>query len=125
VEDRSYRTGTRGGTCVFEGVQPSKTMITSARVAYLAKRVADYGVHTEPVTVDMVKVRERKRNMVTALVVLQKGNAIILHYRISGEGHVWPHVTFNVPGGTAVSSLSASALIWSFFQQHPLPGTFR
>ncbi len=41
-------------------------MIASARVAYLAKRGADYGVHTEPVTVDMVKVRERKRNMVTA-----------------------------------------------------------
>ncbi len=41
-------------------------MIASALVAYLAKRGADYGVHTEPVTVDMVKVRERKRNMVTA-----------------------------------------------------------
>ena len=55
-----------GGTCVNEGCTPSKTMIASARVAYLAKRGADYGVHTEPVTVDMVKVRERKRNMVTA-----------------------------------------------------------
>jgi len=54
-----------------------------------------------------------------------QGNAIILQYRITGEGHVWPHVTFNKPGGTAVSSLSPSALIWSFFQQHPLPGTFR
>ena len=54
-----------------------------------------------------------------------QGNATVIHYRIQGEGHIWPHVTFNVPGGTAVSSLSASALIWSFFQQHPLPGTFR
>ena len=52
-----------------------------------------------------------------------QGNAIVIQYRISGEGHVWPHVTFNKPGGTAVSSLSASALIWSFFQQHPLPAT--
>ena len=52
-----------------------------------------------------------------------QGNAIIIQYRISGEGHVWPHVTFNKPGGTAVSSLSALALIWSFFQQHPLPAT--
>ena len=52
-----------------------------------------------------------------------QGNATVIQYRISGEGHVWPHVTFNKPGGTAVSSLSASALIWSFFQQHPLPAT--
>ena len=52
-----------------------------------------------------------------------QGNAIVIEYRISGEGHVWPHVSFNKPGGTAVSSLSASALIWSFFQQHPLPAT--
>ncbi len=27
-----------GGTCVNEGVQPSLTMIASARVAYLSKR---------------------------------------------------------------------------------------
>ena len=27
----------------------------------------------------------------------------------------------NKPGGTAVSTLSASALIWSFFQQHSSP----
>src|SRR5436190_14785292 len=45
-----------------------------------------------------------------------QGNATVIQYRISGEGHVWPHVSFNKPGGTAVSSLSASALIWSFFQ---------
>ena len=43
-----------------------------------------------------------------------QGNATVIQYRISGEGHVWPHVSFNKPGGTAVSSLSASALIWSF-----------
>ena len=54
-----------------------------------------------------------------------QGNAIVIQYRISGEGHVWPRATFNKPGGPAVSSLSASALIWSFFQQHPLSGTFR
>jgi len=52
-----------------------------------------------------------------------RGNAIVLHYRIRGEGHVWPFVTFNLPGGTAGKSFSASALIWLFFQQHPLPAT--
>src|SRR5947209_16612702 len=39
-------------------------MVASARVAYLARRGADYGVHTGPVTIDMVKVRQRKRDIV-------------------------------------------------------------
>jgi len=33
-----------GGTCVNEGCTPSKTMIASGRVAYLARRGSDYGV---------------------------------------------------------------------------------
>jgi polyhydroxybutyrate depolymerase len=52
-----------------------------------------------------------------------RGNATVVHYRIQGQGHIWPFVTFNEPGGTtgtSVQALSASALIWSFFQQHPL-----
>jgi pyruvate/2-oxoglutarate dehydrogenase complex dihydrolipoamide dehydrogenase (E3) component len=39
-------------------------MIASARVAYLTKRAADYGIHAGPAMVDMLKVRERKRNIV-------------------------------------------------------------
>jgi len=53
-----------GGTCVNVGCTPTKTMIASARVAYLARRGSDYGVGTAPVTVDMTKVRERKRAIV-------------------------------------------------------------
>ena len=53
-----------GGTCINEGCTPTKTMVASARVAYLARRGADYGVHTGPITVDMVKVRQRKRAIV-------------------------------------------------------------
>ncbi|HEX3271603.1 MAG TPA: mercuric reductase [Ktedonobacterales bacterium] len=54
------------GTCINEGCTPTKTMVASARVAYLARRAADYGVHTGPVTVDMVKVRQRKRDIVNS-----------------------------------------------------------
>ena len=32
-----------GGTCINEGCTPTKTMIASARVAYLDRRSADYG----------------------------------------------------------------------------------
>ena len=53
-----------GGTCINEGCTPTKTMVASARVAYLARRAADYGVHTGPVTVDMTVVRKRKRDIV-------------------------------------------------------------
>jgi pyruvate/2-oxoglutarate dehydrogenase complex dihydrolipoamide dehydrogenase (E3) component len=54
-----------GGTCINRGCTPTKTMVASARVAYLARRGADYGVHTGPVTVDMGRVRERKRAIVS------------------------------------------------------------
>ena len=53
-----------GGTCVNRGCTPTKTMIASARVAYLARRGADFGVHTGPVSVDLTKVRQRKRDIV-------------------------------------------------------------
>lgn len=55
-----------GGTCVNEGCTPTKTMVASARVAYLARRAADYGVRTGPVSVDMEVVRQRKRNIVNS-----------------------------------------------------------
>src|SRR5213083_3326293 len=53
-----------GGTCINEGCTPTKTMVASARVAYLARRAADYGVRAGPVVVDMAAVRQRKRSIV-------------------------------------------------------------
>ena len=53
-----------GGTCINEGCTPTKTMIASAKVAYLDRRSADYGVVDSPVSVEMQKVRRRKREIV-------------------------------------------------------------
>lgn len=53
-----------GGSCVNEGCTPTKTMVASARAAYLARRASDYGIETGPVSVDMTRVRRRKRDMV-------------------------------------------------------------
>jgi pyruvate/2-oxoglutarate dehydrogenase complex dihydrolipoamide dehydrogenase (E3) component len=53
-----------GGTCINEGCTPTKTMVASARVAYLARRGADYGVHTGELKIDLARVRERKRAIV-------------------------------------------------------------
>src|SRR5271163_5044067 len=53
-----------GGTCVNEGCTPTKTMVASGRVAYLARRGADYGVNTTGLRVSMERVRKRKREIV-------------------------------------------------------------
>jgi pyruvate/2-oxoglutarate dehydrogenase complex dihydrolipoamide dehydrogenase (E3) component len=53
-----------GGTCINYGCTPTKTMFNSGRVAYLARRATDYGVHVGPVTVNMAEVRARKQKVV-------------------------------------------------------------
>ncbi len=49
-----------GGTCVNTGCIPTKTLVASAYAAHLARRGAEYGVATGPVSVDMAKVKARK-----------------------------------------------------------------
>ncbi|VUC20530.1 unnamed protein product [Clonostachys rosea] len=56
-----------GGCCVNEGCTPTKTMIASGRVAYLARRGPEYGVigsKPEEIRINMEKVRKRKRDIV-------------------------------------------------------------
>jgi pyruvate/2-oxoglutarate dehydrogenase complex dihydrolipoamide dehydrogenase (E3) component len=55
-----------GGTCLNEGCTPTKTMVASGRVAYLTHRAIDYGVRTGPISVDMGRVRQRKRGVVNS-----------------------------------------------------------
>lgn len=55
-----------GGTCINEGCTPTKTMVASARVAWLAQRGADYGVQVKTVILDQARVRERKRDVVAS-----------------------------------------------------------
>ena len=54
-----------GGTCINRGCTPTKTMVASARVAYLARRAGDYGVDVGRIAIDMGRVRERKRKIVS------------------------------------------------------------
>ena len=50
-----------GGTCVNTGCIPTKTMVASARAAYVARRAVDYGVMIDSsIAVHMKKVKERK-----------------------------------------------------------------
>src|SRR5215471_147278 len=50
-----------GGTCVNTGCIPTKTMVASARTAYIAKRAADFGIVVGgSVTTNMAAVKARK-----------------------------------------------------------------
>lgn len=50
-----------GGTCVNVGCIPTKTLVASARAAYMARRGEDFGVMIDgPIHVDMKKVKARK-----------------------------------------------------------------
>src|SRR5262245_22214144 len=53
-----------GGSCPNVNCMPSKNEVWSANVAYLARRGAEFGATTDRVAVDMVRVRQRKRDMV-------------------------------------------------------------
>ena len=55
-----------GGTCVNTGCIPTKTLVSSARVAHLAQRGEEFGVTLEgSIAVNMKRVKERKDGVVT------------------------------------------------------------
>jgi len=54
-----------GGTCVNVGCIPTKTLVASARAAFVARRGAEFGVVIDgPITVNMKKVKARKDGIV-------------------------------------------------------------
>ena len=53
-----------GGTCINVGCTPTKAMVASARVAWLARRAGDYGVRVDEVAVDLPAVQARKQRIV-------------------------------------------------------------
>ena len=91
-----------GGTCINEGCTPTKTMVASARVAYLTRRAADYGVKTGPIDIDMARVRQRKRDIVesfrsgTERRILRGGATLASQYR---NGRVVVACRHGAPGG--------------------------
>ncbi len=54
-----------GGTCVNTGCMPTKAMVASAYAAHMARRGADFGVATGPVSVDFARVMARKEKVRT------------------------------------------------------------
>ena len=61
------------GCCVNEGCTPTKTLITSGRVAHLTRRGPDYGIHTS---------EGKKNNVLRSLYVPVKGARSRLRKRV-------------------------------------------
>lgn len=53
-----------GGTCVNDGCTPTKTMVASAKMAYLAANSAALGVKIKSFSVDLPKIKKRKDDIV-------------------------------------------------------------
>src|SRR5215813_8890437 len=61
-----------GGSCPNINCLPSKNEIWSAKVADLMHHGAQFGAVTGPVSIDMTRVRQRKRKMVEGLIALAR-----------------------------------------------------
>jgi len=61
-----FERGLVGGSCVNVGCTPTKTLRKTARVAHLARRASDFGVHVGDVRVDVAAAMMRVQAIVAA-----------------------------------------------------------
>jgi pyruvate/2-oxoglutarate dehydrogenase complex dihydrolipoamide dehydrogenase (E3) component len=87
-----------GGSCPNVACLPSKNEIRSAEIAHMARSAAQFGTITGPIKVDMGKVRQRKRDMVQALV-----DAHLRNYKTSGAELIMGSGRFVAPKTLEVS----------------------
>jgi pyruvate/2-oxoglutarate dehydrogenase complex dihydrolipoamide dehydrogenase (E3) component len=81
-----------GGSCPNINCLPSKNEIWSAKVADLVHHAAAFGTVTSPGLVDMVRIRQRKRDMVEGQIALH-----LERYRASGAGLIMGAGRFVAP----------------------------
>jgi pyruvate/2-oxoglutarate dehydrogenase complex dihydrolipoamide dehydrogenase (E3) component len=86
-----------GGSCPNIACMPSKNEVWSARIAYLAQNAGHFGTVTGPVTVDMAKVVQRKRDMVAREIA-----AHLDAYKTSGAELIMGSGRFVAPKTLAV-----------------------
>ncbi|MDQ3226020.1 MAG: mercuric reductase, partial [Chloroflexota bacterium] len=119
-----------GGTCINVGCTPTKTMVASARVAYLARRAAGYGVNAGSISVDMTAVRARKRAIVDNFRAgsesrLEKTPGLDL---IRGEARFIGPKALTVAGPTGERQITAGLIVLDVGARPappPLPGLER
>ena len=89
-----------GGSCINYGCTPTKTMVASARVAYLARRAADFGVNVGEVSVDLAAIRARKQKIVERF---RDGSQEALQ-KADGVDLLLGHATFEGPHALKVTN---------------------
>lgn len=111
-----------GGTCVNTGCVPTKTLVASARAAYVARRAGDFGVRIgRSVSVDMKKVKARKDDVAgrsnhnppkwmktTPGLMVYKGHARFAGpkaVRVNGESLEADRIFINVGGRALVPDM--------------------
>lgn len=88
-----------GGSCPNIACLPSKNVIYSAKVAELARRGPEFGVLAENITIDMERVRARKRRMVNGDIQLH-----LDLYKASGAKLIMGEAQFVAPRTVEVRS---------------------
>jgi pyruvate/2-oxoglutarate dehydrogenase complex dihydrolipoamide dehydrogenase (E3) component len=95
-----------GGTCVNDGCIPTKTLVASARAAWVARQAADWGVQIDgAIRVDMKAVKARKDAVVGQSVAS-------LTQWLGGLANlalVWGHARFTAPKELQVGEQRLSA----------------
>jgi pyruvate/2-oxoglutarate dehydrogenase complex dihydrolipoamide dehydrogenase (E3) component len=84
-----------GGTCINVACIPTKTFITSARVAQAVRRAGDFGIRTGDVAMDWAGVRRRAEGVVAAMRAMNHKNftsAPALDFILGSGRFVEPHV---------------------------------
>jgi pyruvate/2-oxoglutarate dehydrogenase complex dihydrolipoamide dehydrogenase (E3) component len=76
-----------GGSCPNIACLPSKNVVHSAKVAWYARRLRDFGLNAAAPGIDMSVVRDRKRTMVNGLVEVHNKRFAASHVEfIRGRG---------------------------------------
>src|SRR5215831_2464504 len=88
VIDRKYI----GGSCPNIACLPSKNIIHSAKIASYFRNSLEFGITRDGYTIDMSRVRDRKRKMVSGLNETYLGN-----YRNTGAEFILGHGRFIAP----------------------------
>ncbi|TCP96652.1 pyruvate/2-oxoglutarate dehydrogenase complex dihydrolipoamide dehydrogenase (E3) component [Sphingomonas sp. PP-F2F-A104-K0414] len=110
-----------GGTCVNTGCMPTKALVASAYAAHLARRVAEFGVRTGEVGIDMPAIAARARAIVMdarsrneawldgmAGLTLLRGHARFTGpgtIMVDGEELTAPRIFLNVGGRASVPDM--------------------
>ncbi|WP_010284535.1 dihydrolipoyl dehydrogenase [Bacillus timonensis] len=96
--------GKLGGTCLHAGCIPSKALLRSAEVFATTKRSEEFGVITKDVTLDFLKVQERKNKITEQLYkgvqhLMKQGKIDV----IEGYGRILgPSIFSPIPGTISV-----------------------